>query len=244
MKIKNTSFKTACVIAVTSLMLLSASKSFAQYEFGRRSRTYLGFQMACATRQFSVASDIAEINNLNVSQMGFDGGIVAGTDAIMGRVNLGSYKSSGLPQQKIKMTELNLGSNIFFLKLLDKKPSLLRPYIVAGFTFSNARFYGTYIMPSPMPPSHSGMMCPDEEGDISEEPIAPSDPTTSSERSIALDLILVLVCMYMCPCTSASLIFSRKFLTGPCSRIARSSMNFVIQTCRINYTLTPELSTV
>jgi hypothetical protein len=167
-----------CAIAI---LLTSWTEISAQY--GSAPKRYFGIESNMASRSFQITSNIPEINNLKVTAKGFSLGILAGSEAFLGKLKYGLFSTAVQLQEKIEVVEGEISLNAFPLAILEKKSKFFKPYAFMSFDHGSLKFYGNYklplILPAAPPSAHA---CPDAEEEEEEEVIPVPAESTANEK--------------------------------------------------------------
>lgn len=185
MKTTLTSKPTRKTLLLSVIFLVLTCTASAQYSGRPSPRQYIGIESFAGARTFGMRSNAPELNGLSVNLKGFNAGMLGGTEAFIGKLRYGIYKSSQLTRQRVDMQEAGLSTNIFPLYLLKKKSKLVKPYSVIGLEYNQLKLYGNFNLPAPAPPTPSmtpppGCQCtcpmaPPPPAEAPSEPVAQND---------------------------------------------------------------------
>jgi hypothetical protein len=162
MFMKNTLETRRKIYIVLLAAILVSHFATAQYSERYIPIGYIGLEANVGTRAFGLTStNIPELNQLKVSEEGVNLGLLAGNEAVIGKLKFGLYRSARLVREKINMQEGDLAINVFPLYILNVKSKLLKPYALVAFGLNNLQFHGSYSLPAPppMPAQHSECEC-------------------------------------------------------------------------------------
>jgi hypothetical protein len=107
---------------------------------------YVGLEGTYGVRSFTIKSDIAELNNLNVLEEGGSAGFVMGNPFI--RLNtraVGFYYSAASTSRTIDMFEIETTVNFYPLQFLKNYSSPFNFFITGGLTMDKIKFFGHYL---------------------------------------------------------------------------------------------------
>jgi hypothetical protein len=155
---------------------------------------YLGIGAGYGTRSFRVSSDIESIDGLRASTEGPTMGVFGGTNSLLGRLNYGAMKSSALTREKVQLTELTFGANVFPVHLIGRTNKYFKPYAILAFNRQNVKFYGSFALPTPPPalPQSGAHQCPDAPGHPDDPVVEPESdqPTNDDEEKFRGSVIV------------------------------------------------------
>jgi hypothetical protein len=160
---------------------------------------YVGVEISGGTRLFNLSSDIAELNQLKVTEEGVNVSLFAGNEVAIGKLKYGFYQSGRLVREKVKMQEGELAINVFPLYIFDVKSKLVKPYALVSFELNNLQFFGNYNLPKPvvMPGQSSDCNCldhpelPECSGEvIPDEPIDEGQTTDLKEERLLGNIVV------------------------------------------------------
>jgi hypothetical protein len=172
------------VLLIASFFAFDAHEASAQgYKKRKRSgnrnfstpsgNIFIGAEASVGNRNFTITSDIAELDNLAVIEEGKTFGGVIGGDAFLIRVRGGSYQASSTMYKRVDLKEFSVGTNINVLQFTNLKPKYFEPYVVFNMDVNNVALYGQPFperIVEPMPPPPCGCPCCQQ----------PSGPTSST----------------------------------------------------------------
>ena len=108
---------------------------------------YMGFQASFGVRSFVVNSNIEEINQMQAGHEGGTLGVVFGNEAVMARIGLAGifYANANTPRTQ-HLFETSISTNLYPLAMgRNARQTGLHPYMTAGFSMDNVKFFGTYL---------------------------------------------------------------------------------------------------
>lgn len=197
MRIKSTTIATLGIACMAFFAI--QFRATAQYSERYIPISYLGVELNGGTRMFSLKSDIPQLNNLRITEEGFNAAIFAGSEVAVGKLKYGFYRSAKAVREKIEMQEGELSINAFPLYLFKVKSKLIKPYAVASLDISNLKFFGNYALPKkaalPKPPVDCECLAnPDMPGcseEVVEEPAGPAPPEDPDSGERLLGRVVV-----------------------------------------------------
>ena len=108
---------------------------------------YLGLEASFGVRSFVVNSNIEKINQMHAAHEGGTIGVVFGNELMKARIAMAGvyYSNANTPrtQQLFESAALVNFYPMAFMK--NNKKAKLHPYLVAGFSITNIKFFGTYV---------------------------------------------------------------------------------------------------
>jgi hypothetical protein len=103
----------------------------------------VGFEGSFGIKSFTISSNIAKIDGLNVVEEGGTFGMVAGTKIARVRIRQGFYYSSSSVTQTVDEVRSSVGVNFYPLQLFTTNAKLL-PYITMGVERNIFKMHGFY----------------------------------------------------------------------------------------------------
>lgn len=136
------SLKGILLIALFILLLIKS--------FGAQAQIYKGFVAGFGTRNSTISSTIAQVDQANLVQAGGQIGLMFGNNVLRSKIGLlGYYSSTGAGAGTTDLYESNGAVNFYPLALIAKKGSLVEPYITGGVSYDQFKFFGYYINQEP-----------------------------------------------------------------------------------------------
>jgi hypothetical protein len=132
----------------------------------------LGIEGGASMRTFTIKSDIDAINQLQVIQEGWSGGLVVGGGKLRGKLLYGNYAISSTISTDIREKSFSAQLQFYPLSTLGVKSKYFQPYVLAGIDVSNIIFKGTYI-PAPKLEKEKEIPCPCDCGGLPGDPDLP-----------------------------------------------------------------------
>lgn len=153
-RIKENGIKALFILVLFAGLVLKSCMVTAQ---SFKPAKYLGFEGTFGVRSFTLSSDIAQLDQLNVVQEGGNAGIVYGVAGLRGKLRLaGFYYSSAQTSRTINGFETEGLVNFYPLELGKyTSGSKVQPYILGGATYNNIKFFGHYLNENDKPINYS-----------------------------------------------------------------------------------------
>jgi hypothetical protein len=106
---------------------------------------YLGYEISLGTSPYTLKSDIPQLTNLRVSNLGGTVGTVLANQRYKLKANMGMYYSDNSVPYTFDLWTGTMSTNIYLLRLQEVKYRTLEPYIVSGASIKQIKFYGNYL---------------------------------------------------------------------------------------------------
>lgn len=132
----------AVFFAVICVVLLLQS-------FFADAQTRKGFNVGFGAQRSTISSDIEQINDKQLLQMGGSVGFLYGNHKITSHFAAGYYSSTQSCPGTLDRYTLSARVKVFPLSWLSNKSRVVNPYLVTGASYDNLRFYGYYINREP-----------------------------------------------------------------------------------------------
>jgi hypothetical protein len=133
-------------LAMIVIMILLGIYSSTVKAQGFFKREYLGLVASFGNRSFTQNSSIKAIDNARYGHIGGSLGLVYGNEILKTRLNvLGYYCSDNNNPRTQDIYESSVTTNFYPLEFLRTSRALIHPYISAGFSRTNVKYYGTYL---------------------------------------------------------------------------------------------------
>ncbi len=133
------------IIIVAAILAYELQSSTVQAQglkqFARKYQ--VGFEGSFGIKAFTISSNIAKIDGLNVVEEGGTLGMVAGTKIVRVRVRQGFYYSSSSVTQTVDEVRSSVGVNIYPLQFFTDNARLM-PYIIMGVERNIFKMHGFY----------------------------------------------------------------------------------------------------
>lgn len=143
-------------IGIALTILVSKVQSCDAQGLRNFSRDYqVGFEGAFGVKTFTLSSNIAQINNLNVTEEGGSFGITMGAKALRIKLRQGYFYSSSSVAQTIDEVRSAFGINFYPLQLIAPDRFRVQPYFMAGIERNILKMYGTYGIENSAPINYS-----------------------------------------------------------------------------------------
>ena len=101
--------------------------------------------MSMSVRNMVLDSDIPELRQLVVRQVGANVGGVWGNSIVKVRPRVGLFYSDGSVPHTIDMAELAVAGNFYILKKFNKRERRVEPYLVGNISYQGMKFFGSYL---------------------------------------------------------------------------------------------------
>jgi hypothetical protein len=115
----------------------------------------LGFEGSFGVKTFSLSSNIAALNGLNVTEEGGSVGVAIGAQALRIKIRQGYFYSSSAVVQTVDEVRSAFIGNFYPLQLLIKGNSRFQPYFTGGIERNILKMYGTYDSENTQPRNYS-----------------------------------------------------------------------------------------
>lgn len=115
----------------------------------------VGFEGSFGMKTFSVSSNIAAINGLNVTEEGGMIGVGIGAKALRVKIRQGYFYSSSMVAQTVDEVRSAFVANLYPLQLAPTNKSRFQPYLTAGVERNIFKMYGTYGSENNKPRNYS-----------------------------------------------------------------------------------------
>lgn len=106
---------------------------------------YLGYELALGTPVYTLKSDLTELNNLRVSNLGVIVGGVAANKFGKLKVNAGLYYSDASLPYSFDLFTGGVSANVYLLRIGNARYRTVEPYFVGSITQQHIKFYGNYL---------------------------------------------------------------------------------------------------
>lgn len=106
---------------------------------------YLGYELALGRPIYTLKSDLSELNNLRVSNLGVIVGGVAANKFGKLKVNGGLYYSDASLPYSFDLFTAGLSANVYLLRIGNPKYHTVEPYFICGVSQQHIKFYGHYL---------------------------------------------------------------------------------------------------
>ncbi|MEX2336857.1 MAG: hypothetical protein WD555_06265 [Fulvivirga sp.] len=136
------------VTAMMFIAVLSISQGNAQgvSQVGNNSIfKYMGLEASFGVRNFTLESDIAELQQLKIMEEGGAAAFIFGNNFSRIAAKVGLYYSTAGTKRTIDQLELELNANIYLLKALRIPAEKADIYFLTGFSNQYLKFFGHYI---------------------------------------------------------------------------------------------------
>lgn len=143
---------------ILTLVLLVLSESHLTMAQGLKKfvRTYqVGFEGSFGIKSFQLASNIAEIDGLDVRAEGGSFGIMIGARALRAKLKQGYYYSSSSVTQTVDDIKSAGIINFYPLRLSSQNNSKFQPYLLMGVERNTFKMYGAYGLDQTKPRNYS-----------------------------------------------------------------------------------------
>lgn len=106
---------------------------------------YLGYELGVGTATYTLKSDLTQLNNLRVGNLGFIvGGVVANEFGKL-KGNAGFYYSDASVPYSFDLFTARLSANVYLLRLGGAQYHTVEPYFVGSIAQQHIKFYGSYL---------------------------------------------------------------------------------------------------
>ena len=107
---------------------------------------YVGLEASFGFRTFMVNSNIEKIDGMQAGQEGGSLGVVFGNDLLMTKLRAAGffYSNANTPQVQ-QLFETAALVNFYPFELIRNNRAKVRPYITAGLSMDNVKFFGRYV---------------------------------------------------------------------------------------------------
>lgn len=106
------------------------------------STRYYGFELSYGYRATSVTSNLPQFNHLMVMMDGVNGGLVAANNFGKFTLRAGKYYSGASVPFTVDMEQIGFTSNVYLLRLFEKRYHTLEPYAVLGVSHQQIKMFG------------------------------------------------------------------------------------------------------
>ncbi|UII33818.1 hypothetical protein LVD17_08315 [Fulvivirga ulvae] len=141
-------------LAIFFVMAFSFFEACAQYEpeavleeeESNSIFSHKGIEASFGMRNFTLESDVTELDRLNVFEEGGSAAFIFGNtySRIVARL-AGLYYSNSATKRTIDLFEVEINSNVYLLKALQLPAKKADAYVMAGLNNQSMKFYGHYI---------------------------------------------------------------------------------------------------
>jgi hypothetical protein len=107
---------------------------------------YLGGELSLAFPQSDLKSKISQLNGLRMSYIGTNLGGVLANDIGKLKANVGMYYSEPSVPYTMSMLQGGLSASVYPLRLNGKKYHTFEPYVLAGISYQQTKYFGTYLL--------------------------------------------------------------------------------------------------
>ena len=146
-------------LSLKSFVVKGKTMAFPNQEYGHADRylltdtaraktdkpLYLGYELALGTPVYTLKSDLVQLNDLHVSNLGIIVGGVAANKFGKLKFNAGLYYSNASLPYSFDLFTGGLSANVYLLRIGDPKYHTVEPYFVGGMAQQHIKFYGNYI---------------------------------------------------------------------------------------------------
>ena len=129
-------FKVLFVVLIFVVLLFHSMFSEAQI--------YKGFDISFGSRQFMIDSEIAKLDEVKTVVAGGRIGFIFGTSTLRTSAGAGYYSSTSGTPGTIDQYQAGAKVSLYPLALIDKEPRV-QPYLTAGISLDELKFYGYYV---------------------------------------------------------------------------------------------------
>ncbi|MGE0590244.1 MAG: hypothetical protein AB7O48_16815 [Cyclobacteriaceae bacterium] len=106
---------------------------------------YLGYELALGRPIYTLKSDLTELNQLRVSNLGvIVGGVVANKFGKL-KANAGLFYSDASLPYSFDLFTGGLSANVYLLRIGNQKYRSVEPYFIASVSQQHISFYGNYL---------------------------------------------------------------------------------------------------
>lgn len=150
--------RTIKVILILLIILVVALQSYSVKAQGLKKfakDNAFGFEGSFGIKTFSLTSDVAAINGLNVVEEGGSIGVAIGANAFRLKIRQGFFYSSSAVVQTVDEVRSAFIGNFYPLQLLAGNNARLKPYFTGGIERNILKMYGTYGSENNKPRNYS-----------------------------------------------------------------------------------------
>lgn len=115
----------------------------------KRKTMYKGFEVSFGTRSFSMTSNIAQLNDLAVTEEGGSAGVIWGNRLLRTKLNAGFYYSGASVGQTVDMFQGKTGVNFYPLAIGNQRTRKFETYLTGGVAYDRYKFAGSYLERDP-----------------------------------------------------------------------------------------------
>jgi hypothetical protein len=107
---------------------------------------YLGGELSLAFPQSNLKSKISQLNGLRMSYIGTNlGGVLANAIGKI-KANVGMYYSEPSVPYTMNMLQGGVSANVYPLRLKNRTYHRFEPYVQAGVSYQQTKYFGTYLL--------------------------------------------------------------------------------------------------
>lgn len=106
---------------------------------------YLGYELALGRPIYTLNSDLTDLDNLRVNNLGvIVGGVVANKSGKL-KGNAGLYYSDASLPSSFDLLTGGISANVYLLRIGDAKYRTVEPYFIGSISQQHIKFYGNYL---------------------------------------------------------------------------------------------------
>lgn len=148
--LSNISQKPVLHIVLLGILFLVAFTSRGQvrsnrFVVPRQYTIYNGYEVTMGKQDFRLRSDIGELNNLAVHQIGASVGASFSNYLGKLRPTIGLYYSDGATAYTVDAGSADVAGNLYVMRLFDKKFHTIEPYVMGAVGYQRMKFFGSYL---------------------------------------------------------------------------------------------------
>lgn len=137
------------VLAMLSFILMLQSFAVGAQSY-QTMHTYRGFTASLGMHSSDLSSNITELNQKTLQQVGGEVGLIGGTRVVRAKIGLlGYYSSAGSTAGSTDLYKSNAAVNFYPLAWIMKRSPMVEPYITGGLDYDQFKFYGFYVNREP-----------------------------------------------------------------------------------------------
>ncbi len=165
------------LILLFAILTINTSKA----QINNAERHHIGVSVSFGSKATKISSNIAHIHQLNLLQEGGAVGLLWGNKALETKLAVGFYYSASRVDHTIDLINLESSFNFYPLSALTGRKHKFEPYLTAGISANNYKFYGFYTASEAVKPNFS----------VSEEPYLGSVATYYGSIGTGLEFNLL-----------------------------------------------------
>lgn len=131
-----------------------AQSLYPQFPFSKKDVSYFGYEVSMGIRSFTLQSDIAAINGMQVQQTGASVGVNLSNQIGKVRATASLFYSDASVAHTVDGAEIGLSGNLYLLRLAKVNFHAFEPYLVATTGYQRSKFFGAYL-PGDAVPNYS-----------------------------------------------------------------------------------------